>query len=183
MSRIGKKLIPISKDVTVAIDHGIVSVKGPRGEDTLTLHPRISVVQEGDALKVSVDTQEDKSGKALWGLHRALLANIVQGVRQGFEKKLEMVGVGYKAAVQGSTLVLEVGFSHPVEIPIPKELKVSVEKMGITITGLNKQVVGAFAAGVRAVRKPEPYKGKGIKYVGEVIRRKAGKAAKAAGAK
>ena len=183
MSRIGKKPIAIPVGVTVTHENGTLTVKGPKGQDMLMLHPMISVTQEGAALQVHVSEPEEKQGRALWGLHRALIANMVQGVQQGFEKKLEMVGVGYKSALQGRNLTLEVGFSHPVVFSIPEGLNVSVEKNAMTITGLNKQAVGAFASKIRAIRKPEPYKGKGIKYAGEVIRRKAGKAAKAAGAK
>lgn len=184
MSRIGKKPIAIPAGVTVAVADGVVSVKGPKGEDHLVLHPHVTVVQNNGELTVSVEKPEEKFDRALWGLHRALLAAMIEGITSGFVKKLEMVGVGYKSAVQGKKFTLEAGFSHPVELEIPEGIAVAVEKNTlITISGLNKQKVGAFAAKVREVRKPEPYKGKGIKYVGEVIRRKEGKAAKAAGAK
>jgi len=183
MSRIGKKPIIIPKEVTVTVQERTVSAKGPKGQDSLELHPAVSVGLQEGTLLVSVSAPEEKQSRALWGLYRALLANMIQGVLRGFEKKLEMVGVGYKAALQGRMLTLEVGFSHPVAFAIPEGLQVSVEKNTLTITGLNKQLVGAFAAKVRSIRKPEPYKGKGIKYAGEIIRRKAGKAAKAAGAK
>lgn len=183
MSRIGKKPILIPKGVTVVIKGDMLSVKGPKGEEALKLHPAVSV-QEGDGmLNVSVALPEEKSQRALWGLYRALIANMIRGVVTPFEKKLEMVGVGYKAAMQGKKLTLEVGFSHPVVIELPEGVTGAVEKNVITLVGLNRQVVGQIAAKIRGVRKPEPYKGKGIKYAGEVIRRKAGKAAKAAGAK
>lgn len=183
MSRIGKKPITIPSNVTATIESDTVKVKGPKGEDVLHLHPHVRIRQEDGALSVSVAHPDEKQDRALWGLYRALLANMVKGVAHGFEKKLEMVGVGYKAAVQGKKIVLEVGFSHPVELSLPEEIAATVEKNVITISGISKEKVGQFAAAIRAIRKPEPYKGKGIKYVGEVIRRKAGKAAKAAGVK
>lgn len=183
MSRIGKKSIAVPANVTVTIEGDTVKVKGPKGEDLLRLHPNVHVSLEAGELAVTVNNPEEKQDRALWGLHRALLANMVRGVGQPFEKKLEMVGVGYKVALQGRKLVLEVGFSHPVEVELPEGITATVEKNVITLTGVNKQQVGEMAAQIRAIRKPEPYKGKGIKYVGEVIRRKAGKAAKAAGAK
>lgn len=183
MSRIGKKPIAVPGDVTVTIEGDTVKIKGPKGEDHLRLHPDVHVTHGEGMLKVSVDHSEEKQNRALWGLYRALLANLVKGVTAGFEKKLEMVGVGYKAAVQGKKLVLEVGFSHPVEVPLPEGITAAVDKNIITISGINRALVGQVTATIRAIRKPEPYKGKGIKYVGEVIRRKAGKAAKAAGTK
>lgn len=182
MSRIGKKPIPLSKDVTVIIENGIVSARGPKGSSRLVLHPRISAAKDDRNLKITVDDAADKNGRALWGLYRALAANLVQGVTHGFEKKLELVGVGYKAAVQGQKLIVEAGYSHPVETAIPEGISVKVEKNTIAIGGIDRQAVGQFAALIRSIRKPEPYKGKGIKYADEVIRRKAGKAAKAAGA-
>lgn len=182
MSRIGKKPIPVSGGVTVLIEDGVVNVKGPKGEDSQKLHPQVSVQKQDGVLTVEVKDPESKEGKALWGLFRMLISNMVDGVQKPYEKKLEMVGVGYKAAVQGKKLILEVGFSHSVGIDLPEGIGCSVEKNIITLTSINKQQVGEIAAQIRAVRKPEPYKGKGIKYVGEVIRRKAGKAAKTAGA-
>lgn len=183
MSRIGKKLIPIPAGVTVTIANGRVSAKGPKGENSLALHPNVQVTQADGTLTVSVKNPDEKADRALWGLFRALLANLVKGVHTPFERKLEMVGVGYKAAVQGKKLVLELGFSHSIELPIPEGVQCTVEKNAMSISGVDNHTVGQFAASIRSLRKPEPYKGKGIKYVGEVIRRKAGKAAKAAGAK
>lgn len=183
MSRIGKKPIPIASQVTVVIEDGRVMVKGPKGDRSLELHPEVEVVQKDGVLTVSVKHPETNEGKALWGLYRALLANVLAGLMKPFEKKLELVGVGYKAAISGKKLALEVGASHSIEIEIPEGITCGVEKNVITISGVDKQLVGEIAARIRAVRKPEPYKGKGIKYVGEVIRRKAGKAVKAAGAK
>ena len=184
MSRIGKKPIPIPAGVTVTIGNdSVVVVKGVKGQNRVILHPKVTVSQADGSLQVAVQDPNVKQEKALWGLFRALLANAVQGVAVPFEKKLEMVGVGYKAALQGRNIVLEVGFSHPVAIELPEGITGTVEKNMITLVGCDKNTVGQIAAQIRAVRKPEPYKGKGIKYVGEIIRRKAGKAAKAAGAK
>ena len=183
MSRIGKKSIIIPKGVTVTKNGDMLLVKGPKGEDALKLHSAVSVVEADGMLNVSVSKPEEKSERALWGLHRALIANMVSGVVTPFQKKLELVGVGYKAALQGKILTLELGFSHPVVIELPEGVTGTVEKNVITLTGLNRQAVGQIAAKIREFRNPEPYKGKGIKYAGEVIRRKAGKAAKAAGAK
>lgn len=183
MSRIGKKPIPIPSDVSVAIEQGIIKVKGPKGENVLKIHPNVRVINADGALSISVKSPEDKSDRALWGLYRALIANMVDGVMKPFEKKLELVGVGYKAVLQGKNLILEAGFSHPVEITVPEDIVCAVDKNIIILSGINKGAVGEFAAMIRSVRKPEPYKGKGIRYAGEVVRKKAGKAAKAAGVK
>lgn len=182
MSRIGKKPIVVPKNVTVIVADGIVSVKGPKGEEKITLHPHVRVAVAEGKLNVSVVKPEEKQDRALWGLFRALLANQVEGVVNGFEKKLEMQGVGFKANIQEKSIVLEIGFSHSVIMKFPAGVEATVEKNIITIQGINKQIVGEFAASVRAKKKPEPYQGKGIRYVGEVVRKKAGKAAKTAGA-
>ena len=146
-----------------------------------TLHPKVRVVQEGDKIMVSVLKPEDRRQKALWGTFRSLLANAVMGVTSGFEKQLEIVGVGYKAQVTGQKLIMNLGYSHPIELGVPAGMTVKVEKNLIIIKGNDKQAVGEFASLIRSKRKPEPYKGKGVKYVGEVIRRKAGKVVKAVG--
>src|SRR3989338_423223 len=182
MSKIGKKLIIIPDGVQVSISGSLVSVKGPKGEQGLTLHPKVSAEIADKQIKVSVKNPEDRRQKALWGTFRSLLASAVMGVTKGFEKKLEIVGVGYKASVAVDKLVLNLGFSHPIELVIPKDMEVKVEKNVITIRGWSKQEVGEFVDHVRSQRKPEPYKGKGIKYSDEVIRRKAGKVVKAVGA-
>ena len=181
MSKIGKKPIIIASGVTVTIAGLLASVKGSLGELAITLHPKIRVAQEGGQLKVSVPKPEDRRQKALWGTFRALLANAVMGVTSGFEKQLEIVGVGYKAQVVGQKLTLNLGHSHPIELSIPDGISLKVEKNIITIRGIDKQAVGEFASLIRSQRKPEPYKGKGVKYVGEVVRRKAGKVVKAVG--
>lgn len=182
MSKIGKKPIAIPAGVTVNVESGTVAIKGPKGEQTLVLHPKVQVTLEGSELKVAVKDPTDRKQKALWGTFRSLLGGMMVGVTQGFERKLEIVGVGYKAAAAGDKLVLNLGYSHPIELPIPKGLTAKVEKNTIAIAGTNKQEVGEFAALIRSQREPEPYKGKGIRYHGEVVRRKAGKVVKAVGA-
>lgn len=177
MSRIGKQPITIPEGVTATISEGSITIKGPKGELTQDIHPHVMVEQKDSELIVTVKDTQDKQDKALWGLFGSIILNMVTGVTQGFEKKLEVNGVGYKVNVQGDKLVLNVGFSHPVEFTIPKGIEANVEKNIITISGADKQLVGQVAAQIRKVRKPEPYKGKGIKYVDEIIRRKAGKAA------
>lgn len=181
MSKIGKKPITIPEAVQVSVAQDKVIVKGPKGELAVPIHRKVKVEQADGEIKVSVPNPEDKRQRALWGTMRALINNAVVGVKDGFEKKLEILGVGYKAAVSGSKLVLSLGFSHPVEMEIPEGLNVALEKNTITVSGSSRQAVGEFAATVRSKRKPEPYKGKGIKYAGEVIRRKAGKVVKAVG--
>ncbi|MDD2496600.1 MAG: 50S ribosomal protein L6 [Desulfitobacteriaceae bacterium] len=176
MSRIGKMPIEIPNGVNVNIEGGMVSVKGPKGQLERTFHPDIAIAIEDNKVMVSRPS-DDKNHRALHGLTRALLNNMVQGVTKGFERRLELVGVGYRAAKQGNKLVLTVGYSHPVEMDPGKDLNVEVPApTKIIVSGIDKEKVGAFAANIRAVREPEPYKGKGIKYEGERIRRKAGKA-------
>ena len=179
MSRIGKAPIPVPPSVQVTIRGSDVTVKGPKGELTRTFHRDIAVRLEDNQLVVSRPT-EQRQHRALHGLSRALLANMVHGVTEGFQKELEINGVGYRAQLEGETLVLNVGYSHPVEIVPPPGITISVEKgyRNITVQGMDKELVGRVAARIRAVRKPEPYKGKGIRYVGEYVRRKAGKAGK-----
>jgi large subunit ribosomal protein L6 len=183
MSRVGKKPIELPKDVTVTVEGQTLKAKGPKGELSLIIHPLVAVgVEEGEpqTIVVSVKNQEEKEQRALWGLVRALVQNVVIGVRTGYEKILEVNGVGYRVNQSGSKLVLEVGFSHPVEFSLPEGVEASVEKNSITVRGIDKQMVGEVAAQIRKIRPPEPYKGKGIKYNDEQIRRKAGKAVKGA---
>jgi large subunit ribosomal protein L6 len=182
MSRVGKKVLTIPAGVDIKVDGGNVSVKGPKGQLSLALHPKVKVTTDGKELNVAVDDPENVKQRALWGLSRRLIENLVVGVTKGFEKKLEINGIGFKAAMQGKTLKLDVGFSHEVDFPVPEGVTVAVEKNIITVTGIDRQKVGETAAQIRRVKKPEPYKGKGIKYVEEQIRRKAGKAAKAGSA-
>lgn len=176
MSRIGKKPIEIPQGVEVKIEGQKVTVKGSKGELSFEVRPEIKVeVKEGKAF---VSPQiETKETNAFWGLTRALLQNMIKGVTEGYEKKLELEGVGYKVNLEGENLVLNVGFSHSVKIEAPQGIKFSVEKNTITVSGIDKGLVGQMAAKIRKVRPPEPYKGKGIRYAGEQIRRKVGKKA------
>ncbi|HOI60047.1 MAG TPA: 50S ribosomal protein L6 [Candidatus Pacearchaeota archaeon] len=178
MSRIGKKPVKIEKGVEVKIDSGMIFVKGPKGELKKPLVDFIDTKIENDEIIFTPKDEENKT-KALWGLQRALVQNMVDGVNLGFSKKLELVGVGYKANVQGKDLVLDIGFSHSVTIPAPEGITFTAEKTNITVSGIDKELVGQTAASIRKIRKPEPYKGKGIRYEGEVVRKKLGK--KAAG--
>ncbi len=177
MSRIGKKILSIPAGVKVEIKNDEVLVSGPKGKIVQKVHPRVSIVQDADGLSVKVVNENSKKDRALWGTFGSLMRNMIQGVTVGFKKQLEINGVGYKATVKGANLQLEVGFSHPVEITPPQGITFSVDKNIISVEGINKEIVGETAAPIRKVRKPEPYKGKGIKYVDEVIRRKAGKTA------
>ncbi len=176
MSRIGKKPISLPAGVEVKVDGNIVTIQGPKGSLAQTLPEGISVIQEDNQILVE-RANDNKQQRSFHGLSRALIANMVEGVTNGFEKKLELVGVGYRAQMQGKKLVINIGFSHPVEIDAPEGIEFEVPApTKITIKGIDKQLVGNTAAHIRAIRKPEPYKGKGIKYEDEYIRRKAGKA-------
>jgi large subunit ribosomal protein L6 len=177
MSRIGKKKITIPAGVTAIVDKNQMVVKGPKGELKLNLHPRVVVVSDKNEISTQIVNENNKQDRALWGTISSLIINMMKGVTEGFKKELEINGVGYKAAMKGVNLQLEVGFSHPVEVKPAAGIKFSVEKNIITIEGADKQVVGEMAAQVRKIKKPEPYKGKGIKHVTEVIQRKAGKTA------
>ena len=176
MSRIGKMPVVIPSGVKITLEGNHIAVEGPKGKLERDIHPEIDVVIEGDVLTVTRPS-DDKDHRSLHGLTRALINNMVVGVTTGFKKDLEIVGVGYRAAKQGNNLVLTVGYSHPVEMEPGEGITIEVPTPNrITINGIDKEKVGAFAANVRAVRPPEPYKGKGIKYDGEFIIRKAGKA-------
>jgi large subunit ribosomal protein L6 len=180
MSRIGKQPIPIPEKVEVKIDGDIVIAKGPKGELRRQLPKGISAKIENDNILIFPVSKKDEAESkmmALWGLSRALVANLVKGVKDGYEKKLEIEGVGYRVAVQGNKLVLSLGFSHPVEIEAPQGIEFKVEKNVIFVSGIDKELVGQTAADIRSRKKPEPYKGKGIRYQGEVIKIKAGKKA------
>jgi large subunit ribosomal protein L6 len=176
MSRIGRRAIPLPSGVQVQEEQGEIRVKGPKGALAIPLPPDTSIeVKEG---KVRVTRADDrKPTRALHGLSRALIANMVKGVTEGFVRDLEIEGVGYRAESDGKVLKMTLGFSHPVQMEIPKGLKVSVERnVAIRVEGIDRELVGQFASDVRSVRPPEPYKGKGIRYAGEYIRRKVGKA-------
>ena len=178
MSRIGKKPIEIPQGVEVKIEGQTVTAKGPLGEEKVEVRPEIAVKIEDNHIILS-KVGESRETDALYGLFRTLVANAVHGVKEGFEKKLEIQGVGYRAQMQGTTLNMQLGYSHPVDIVPPKGITISVEaNTKITVKGSNKQTVGDVAAEIRGKRPPEVYKGKGIRYEGEYIRRKAGKAGK-----
>jgi len=182
MSRIGKKSVQIPQGVTVTVLPNEIVVKGPKGELKESMQPNVGVVVDGDQVKVT-RTNDEKPTKSAHGLVRSLVLNMIKGVTDGYEITLEMVGTGYRAVLQGNKLVLSVGFSHPVEIMQPAGITFIVEGNNkIIIKGISKHDVGQIAANIRKVRPPEPYKGKGIRYSNEVVRRKAGKAVKAAGA-
>lgn len=178
MSRVGKKPIEIPAGVTVTLDNNIVTVKGPKGELSRTFHADIEIKVEDNVINISRPS-DAKEHRALHGTTRAVLANMVEGVSKGFERTLELVGVGYRASKQGNKLVLSVGYSHPVEIEPEAGLEVEVPaNTKVIVKGTDKERVGALAANIRDVRPPEPYKGKGIRYEGEFVRRKEGKTGK-----
>jgi large subunit ribosomal protein L6 len=176
MSRIGKKPIEVPKGVTVQVAGGAVSVKGPKGELKLPLRPEVGVSVEGATLTVSA-RDDERASRAQQGTARAVIANMITGVSKGYEKKLDISGVGYEAALEGKTLVLKLGFNRPVRFPVPATVTVEAPTpTSLVVKGIDAQQVGTVAAQIRKLRKPEPYKGKGIKYSDEVIQRKAGKA-------
>nr|YP_010952267.1 ribosomal protein L6 [Gloiopeltis furcata]WMP13936.1 ribosomal protein L6 [Gloiopeltis furcata] len=178
MSRIGKKIIIVPKKTDVSIDGSIISVKGPKGELSCQVSDAISVRQKDDIIKLR-QNYDSKESRALYGLYRTFINNMIVGVSEGFSKKLSIQGVGYRSQMNGNNLVLNVGYSHPVQIDPPKGVSIKVENnTQITVFGLNKEVVGQIAAKIREVRPPEPYKGKGIRYLEEKVRRKVGKAGK-----
>jgi len=175
MSRIGKQAIKIPEDVEVKLDGNLLVVKGPKGDLSHKLNRDIDLEIKDKELLVKV--KKGKKSSVIWGTSRALMNNMVEGVTKGFEKKLIFEGVGYRASVSGNKLVLNLGYSHSIEIEAPKGVEFKAEKNTIIVSGIDKQLVGEIAADIRAKRKPEPYKGKGIRYENEVIRRKAGKKA------
>lgn len=177
MSRIGNRTIVIPEGVTVTEDNKLVTVKGPKGELTMKIANEVDITIDGNEIKLAKN-KETKVANMLHGTMNANLSNLIEGVKNGFSKKLEIIGVGYKFAVRGNTLVINAGYSHPVELNIPTGLKVeAASNTEITISGCDKVLVGEFAANVRKVRQPEPYKGKGIRYTDEHVRRKEGKKA------
>ncbi len=184
MSRIGKVPIPVPSGVKVSVDeNNVVTVTGPKGTLTRTFPPNITIHQENGTLSVT-RPDDSKTNRSLHGLSRTLLANMVQGVKDGFTKSLEIQGVGYRVAKSGDNLIFLVGYSHPVQVNPPAGITLGVESATrVNVSGIDKQLVGQVAANIRAIRKPEPYKGKGIRYSGEVVRMKAGKAGKVGGKK
>lgn len=185
MSRIGKKIIDLPEKVSVESKDGLIVVKGPKGELSFKLPRGLKIAKE--AGRLSVETLGGDGGladnkNALWGTARSVIYNMVKGVMDGYEKKMEIEGVGFKAQLQGDKLILNIGFSHPVEVNAPRGVSFRVEKNAIFVSGTDKFLVGSVAAGIRKLKKPEPYKGKGIRYAGEIVRRKAGKKATASAA-
>ena len=175
MSRIGKRTVEVPKGVTVTLDGQKVSVKGPKGERSWTVADEIEVTQAEDGLHLAI-REDNQRSRAMWGLSRTLVDNMVVGVTTGFEKSLDLVGVGYRAAMKGDALSLQLGFSHEVDIQPPAGVTFAVPKQTeIKISGADKQAVGQIAAVIRKLRPPEPYKGKGVRYTGEKVRRKEGK--------
>ena len=175
MSRVGKKPVPIPAGVTASVAGQVVNVKGPKGALSLVLHGDVEA--KVDKSEVKVDPRSDsKRARAMWGTYRSLLANVMEGVTKGFERRLEITGVGYRASVQGKNLQVQLGYSHDIVYPIPEGITIAVPRpTEIVVTGIDGQKVGHVAAEIRAFRKPEPYKGKGVKYAGEFIFRKEGK--------
>lgn len=175
MSRIGKKPIPVPKGVQVTLKDGLVEVKGPKGQLSQSLPPGVNVVLEDGQLVASVG--EAREQRKFHGLGRTLVANAVQGVSEGFKRELDIVGVGYRAEVKGRDVHFALGYSHPVVFPLPQGIDVAIEKQThLTVSGIDKQLVGQVAANMRSLRKPDPYKQKGVRYTGEVLKKKAGKA-------
>jgi len=180
MSRVGKQTIKIPAGVTFEIKNGEIFVKGPKGQLTRKLNDKVEVKIDGDVVSVSVTNEDDKAERSLWGTFSSHIANMVKGVVEVYKKQLEVNGVGYKVSMQGKDLKVEVGFSHPVELNVPEGLTAEMDKDQknvLIVSGIDKQLVGQFAANIRSFRPPEPYKGKGIRYVGEKVARKAGKSA------
>lgn len=180
MSKVGQLPITIPNGVTVEISGGNVLVSGPKGKLEFNFKKDLLDVKIEEGKVVVTPKKDSKIARSAWGTTRMIISNHIKGVTEGWKKQLELVGTGYRSEVQGNTLVLTVGYSHPVKIEAPEGITFKVEKSVINVDGIDKQVVGQVSANIRASRPPEPYKGKGVKYVGEVIRRKAGKAAKAA---
>jgi large subunit ribosomal protein L6 len=175
MSRIGKKAVPIPSGVTATLDGQIVTIKGPKGQLVWTVADEIAVAQGEGGLEFSPRNDTPRA-RAMWGLSRTLVANMVRGVTQGYEATLELVGVGYRAALKGRSLSMQLGFSHEVDVPPPDGITFATPKQTeIRVSGIDKQLVGETAARIRKIRPPEPYKGKGVRYAGEKVRRKEGK--------
>lgn len=177
MSRIGKQIIIVPKGTEIKFSGDSVSVTGPKGTLTRDFSKVVQINLNGDQISLDCQNQDDKKIRALWGTYASHLKNMIIGVNEGYTKKLILEGVGFKSEMSGNTLVLALGFSHPVKVSVPEGLTVTAEKNNITISGIDKELVGYFSASLRAKKKPEPYKGKGFRYVDEVIRRKQGKKA------
>jgi large subunit ribosomal protein L6 len=183
MSRIGKQIIKVPQGIEVTLNGNTIKIKGPKGELTYTFSPTINVIYKDDQIQVKRNSDEPRE-RSLHGLTRALIKNMIVGVSNGFEKRLEIIGVGYRAQVSGKKVTLNLGFSHPIDMETPKGVSVEMDKEQkniMIISGADKHAVGQFAANIRGLRPPEPYKGKGIRYIDEYVPRKAGKTAAAAG--
>ncbi len=176
MSRLGKRPITLPAGVEASFADGVLTVKGPKGTLTRSIKDVVTVTVEGDQVTVA-PVNDSKEARSLWGTYASHVINMAHGVSEGFSKVLEIEGVGYRAEIKGSSIALSVGFSHPVEIPFPEGVTAVVEKSVITVSGIDKEEVGQYAANIRKIKKPEPYKGKGIRYQGEYIIRKQGKKA------
>ncbi|WP_417463304.1 50S ribosomal protein L6 [Kordiimonas sp.] len=175
MSRIGKKPVAIPSGVTVSLNGSDLTVKGPKGELAMSFVPEVTVAQDDQGIVVS-PVNETKRARSMWGMQRTMISNLIEGVTEGYTKKLQITGVGYRAAMKGSALNLQLGYSHDIDFPVPQGIKIETpDQTTIVISGIDKQQVGETAAKIREFRKPEPYKGKGIKYEGEYIFRKEGK--------
>jgi large subunit ribosomal protein L6 len=181
MSRVGRKIIPVPSGVSVELADRVVKVKGPKGELNYRLLPGLEV-EIGDGTVQVHQNSAEKNARAFWGLTRALINNMVVGVSEGYRKGLELVGTGYRAELKGSNLVLHLGYSHPIEYPIPKGVAAKIEGSKIFLESIDKQLIGQVAADVRSFRPPEPYKGKGVRFEGERVKHKAGKSAAGTGA-
>jgi len=177
MSRIGKKIIIVPEGIDVKIEGDEFVAKSAKGELRQKLHPKVRIEIKDKQISIKVEDPNNERQKALWGLFGSLIKNMILGLKQGFEKKLEVNGVGYKVSLQGDKLILNLGFSHPVEYKLPKGISGAVDKNIITLSSIDRQLVGETAAQLRQIRKPDPYKGKGIKYADEILRKKVGKAA------
>jgi len=178
MSRVGKLPVKVPNKVNVSIDKDTIVIKGPKGELSMPFSEYVTIDQNDDTITFKPINNSPKT-KKLFGTYRASVANMVHGVTEGFERKLELQGVGYRCQVQGKSLILSVGFSHQITIPAPEGINIGVEaNTKVTVTGIDKQLVGQVAANIRSMRPPEPYKGKGIRYEGEFVRKKAGKTGK-----
>jgi large subunit ribosomal protein L6 len=181
MSRVGKTVHIMPSGVSLTVKDALVEVKGPQGQLSLELPKSVDVKVDGQEVSVVINNEGDRHQRALWGTFSSLIGNMITGVNEGYQKKLEINGVGYKAALNGKDLVLSLGFSHPIDFKAREGITFTVEKNVITVSGINKQQVGEVAANIRKLRKPEPYKGKGIKYINEIIQRKIGKTAAKSG--
>ncbi|MFP4193904.1 MAG: 50S ribosomal protein L6 [Desulfosalsimonas sp.] len=177
MSRVGKKPIPVPEKTKVTYNQGVLTAEGPKGTLTRKIHPTVKLDISDDRVEVKVD-RNDKSTKALWGTTRAQVANMITGVSSGFERVLEINGIGYRAEMKGRNIELHLGYSHPISFELPEGIDAAVDRASIRLSGIDKELVGFTASTIRRMRPPEPYKGKGVKYAEEQIQRKAGKTAK-----